>query len=286
MTIVRDLRTEILRNVTGKRVTACILAEEDGIVAETETVAEKAKSIGLSLERLLNEGSQLRKGDEIARFCGNAEQVVLAEEILIGLMAKPSGIATCVQRFVRKAGNRPQIVSGAWKKMPYTIKDPIHRAIVAGGGYYRITREPFVYLDKNYVSILGGIRESLEAVADLTDHLKVVQLKGRYENIAEEARIAVESGASILFIDTGQPSDAKMVVDELIQLGLRDNVGIALGGDIKFEDIDELKLFDIDILDIGRQIVDAPLLDMRLEVADIKDNVREKHSDDEIRFNE
>ena len=34
----------------------------------------------------------------------------------------------------------------------------------------------------------------------------------------------------------------------------------------RLEDIEDLKRVDVDILDIGRQIVDAPLLDIRLEV--------------------
>jgi hypothetical protein len=37
----------------------------------------------------------------------------------------------------------------------------------------------------------------------------------------------------------------------------------------------ELKGMDVDILDIGRQIVDAPLLDMRLEVIESHRNREE-----------
>jgi len=37
------------------------------------------------------------------------------------------------------------------------------------------------------------------------------------------------------------------------------------------EGVDELRGMDVDILDIGRQIVDAPLLDMRLEVIEAAD---------------
>ena len=35
------------------------------------------------------------------------------------------------------------------------------------------------------------------------------------------------------------------------------------------ETVSELRGLDIDILDIGRGIIDAPLLDMRLEIVDI-----------------
>ncbi len=56
-------------------------------------------------------------------------------------------------------------------------------------------------------------------------------------------------------------------------MGLRNRVTIAFGGGVGLEDIDELKRLDIDVLDIGRQIVDAPLLDMRLEIESIETRI-------------
>lgn len=146
-------------------------------------------------------------------------------------------------------------------------------------GQGHITHDPFIYLDKNYIKILGGLKKSLKAVEDLKDYLKVVQLKGRERDIAVEACEAAEFGGSILFIDTGQPSDVKAVVKKLRQRGLRNRVTIAFGGDVRLEDIDELKTLDIDVLDIGRQIVDAPLLDMRLEIESIETRIRSRSTE-------
>lgn len=261
-----DVRDEILRTVAGRRIVASILADDDGIVTEVAVVADEARRLGLSLERIVDEGARVRAGDEIARFCGTAKQVVAAEDLLIGLMAKPSGIATAACKFVEKAGGRPRIVSGAWKKMPAGQKDAIRRAVVAGGAFYRMSPGPFAYLDKNYIRILGGIRASLEAVAALDGHEKVVQLKGRDRDITVEAREAAEAGADLVHVDTGRPDDVRRVSEELGRLGLRGRVRIAFSGNVKLEDLDGLKALDIDVLDIGRQIVDAPLLDMRMEV--------------------
>lgn len=263
---VEDLRDRILSSVAGKRVTASIIADDDGIVVGTTLAKEEAEKLGLSLQRMLDEGSQVRKGDEIARFCGNPKQVVMAEDLLMGLIAKPSGVATAAHKAVEAAGERPQIVCGAWKKMPWSLKDTIRRAAAIGGALSHISPDPFVYLDKNYVELFGGITESLKAVADLKDHLKVVQLKGRYKDIVLEGCEAAEEGADILLIDTGRPDDVKLVVEKLLQLCLRDRVKVGFSGGIRLEDIANLKALDIDVLCIGRQIVDAPLLDMRLEV--------------------
>jgi nicotinate-nucleotide pyrophosphorylase (carboxylating) len=265
-----DIRDDIFRGVAMRRVIASIIAGDKGIVVGTEAVRQAAKELGLSIESLLDEGSPVSKGDEIGRFSGTPRQVAVAEERLIGLMAKPSGIATAARRFVEKAGQRPEIVSGAWKKMPGSEKEMIRRAIAAGGARYRISREPFIFLDKNYIRMLGGISESLRAVADLNGHLRVVQLKGFYGDIVLEACEAVELGADIVFIDSGRHDDLKRVGEKLRESGLRDRVKIAFGGGIRLEDIESLKSLDVDILDIGRQIVDAPLLDMRLEVVDMK----------------
>jgi nicotinate-nucleotide pyrophosphorylase (carboxylating) len=249
-------------------VVASIIADDNGIVAETVSMGAEAERLGLAVERILDEGTPVRKGDEITRFSGDPKQVVTAEDVLIGLLAKPSGIATAAHRFVEKAGDRPKIVSGAWKKMPGSQKDAIRRAVLVGRASYRMTRSPFVYLDKNYVRILGGIRASLEAVAKLKGHERVVQLKGRYKDIALEALEAAEGGADVVHIDTGETEDVRRVRDELARTGMRNKVRIAFSGNVRLGDMDLLRTLDIDILDIGRQIVDAPLLDMRMEVID------------------
>jgi nicotinate-nucleotide pyrophosphorylase (carboxylating) len=265
-----DVRNEILRKVEWKRVTAAILVDEEGIVSGIASAKEEASKLGLSVLRIVPEGSEVRKGDEVIRFFGTPRQIVMAEEILIGLLAKPSGIATQAHKFVKATGGKPKVVCGAWKKMPPSLKDMIREAIIAGGAFSRIEPHPFAYLDKNYVELLRGIKKSLEAVKYLNHVSKVVQIRGRYQDIVSEACEAAESGAHIVFIDSGKPDDVRQVVERLRQLGLRDKVKIAFGGGVNLEAIGELKALDIDILDIGRQIVDAPLLDMRLEIIDVK----------------
>jgi nicotinate-nucleotide pyrophosphorylase (carboxylating) len=266
---VSDLREEILKDVAGARVTACIVADEPGVVAETVAAVEQAIRLGLSVSFVLDEGTGIAAGDRIIEFEGTPESVARAEELLMGLMAKASGIATAAARFVEKAGGRPEIVCGAWKKMPPSQKDSIRRAIITGGARFRICSEPFIYLDKNYIEMLGGIGPSLEAVARLNGHARVVQLKGRYGDIADEACEACEAGADILSIDTGRSADVERAARALTGRRLRDRVRIAFAGGIRLDEMEGLKQLDVDIVDVGREVVDAPLLDMRMEVLSV-----------------
>lgn len=264
-----DVREEILRSVGAARVTAAILADQAGVIAGVAEAAREAARLGLSLAGMAGEGSRVAAGDEIARLAGTPRQVLQVEEVVIGALAKPSGIATRTSAFVARTGGRPRVVSGGWKKMPAALKEMIRRAVVTGGGQTRIVPGPFAYLDKNYVQLLGGIRRSLAAVEHLAGCAKVVQVKGRYADVAEEACQAARYGADVVFVDTGRAEDLARATEALATCGLRGRVLVAFGGGVALEDLDRLKALDLDILDIGRQIVDAPLLDMRLEILEV-----------------
>ncbi len=254
-----------------RSVTAAIIAEDAGVIAGIQTAKDKAESLGLDILRTAEEGQTVQSGDVIATVCGNPKQIAVAEDELIGLISKPSGIATAARICVDRAGPDIQIVCGAWKKMPVVLKQTIRDAIVTGGGYFRISKDPFIYLDKNYIQMLGGIKSSLRAVAHFTGFKKVVQIKGRQKDIALEACEAAELNADIIFVDSGQPGSLRAIADLLIRKGFRDRVKIAFGGSVKIEDIDRFKDLPVDILEIGRQIVDAPLLDLKLEVVEIRE---------------
>jgi nicotinate-nucleotide pyrophosphorylase (carboxylating) len=265
---VLDVREEILRSVRAARVTAAIVADQEGVVSGVSLARAEAEKLGVLVMEIVGEGTSVRRGDALARLAGTPRQIVMAEDVLIGALAKPSGIASRAREFVTRTNGRPRVVSGGWKKMPPAMKEMIRSAVSAGGAQPRIVPGPFAYLDKNYVELLGGIRQSLAAVAHLGGVAKVVQVKGRYAGVASEAREAADHGADVIFIDTGRPEDIASATELLVQVGLRRKVLVAFGGGVRLEDLDALGAFDLDLLDVGRQIVDAPLLDMRLEIVE------------------
>jgi len=155
--------------------------------------------------------------------------------------------------------------------MPHQMKEEIREAIRLGGSGLRITEHPFVYLDKNYVRMFGGIVQTLLAVRELEDRMKVIQIRGETEPIVREAVVAAEHGADIIMVDTGDIDDLRSVSSALSREGLRTRVKIAFGGSIPLEEIPHIVEADVDILDIGRAIIDAPMLDIRLDVEGVED---------------
>jgi nicotinate-nucleotide pyrophosphorylase (carboxylating) len=74
------------------------------------------------------------------------------------------------------------------------------------------------------------------------------------------------SGAEILMVDTGRLADLDLVARLVQESGRRDRTTIAFAGDIAMEDIAEVAEHDVDILDIGRAVLDAPIVDIKFDV--------------------
>jgi len=261
-----DLRDTIFENIKHRKFIAAIISEEEGLVSGVDLLKRRGEEIGVEFLSLLKEGSPISRGTVVTKFTGTPKQIVICEDNLIGLISKYSGIASAAKKVKQISSRKTKIVSGAWKKLPGEIKAFSRSAVEVGGLKTRIADKNFIYLDKNYVRMFGGIKESLEAVRKIEGRLKVIQIRGETAPIETEALDATSSGADILMIDTGRTKDVRRVADVLRRENKRGLVKIAFASGIKLSDISALADEDIDILDIGRTVIDAPLFDMRLDV--------------------
>ena len=263
-----DIRYEIFKESLERSVKAVLIAERCGILSGVERAAGSMESLGLSFLSDLYDGGPVNEGQEIARIAGNPVQIAMAEERIIGALSKSSGIATAAFRAREKALPHCRIVSGGWKKMPVEIKDHIRKAALDGGIDIRISSKPFIYLDKNYVRILGGIKRAIEAVLPLEKSV-AIQIRGETDRISHEAIEAAEAGAEVIMVDTGRKEDAEDVIRALKEKDLRRRVLVAFAGNIELGELGNISQLDLDIVDIGYAILDAPCLPMRFDVIDV-----------------
>jgi nicotinate-nucleotide pyrophosphorylase (carboxylating) len=268
---VFDIRTEIFRRDMTKRVTAVLIAEDKGIISGIERAEELARDMRLEFSSSLRNGDGVEPDVEIARVVGDPVQMARAEEVLIGTLSKSSGIATRARQALISAGERCQVISGGWKKMPQEIKELVRQAVSDGGLEARIMSQPFLYIDKNYVRMLGGIGGAMEAVSHLGRGV-VIQTRGETASVGEEAVLAVDRGASVVMVDTGVREHLAEVSKALRNHGLRDRARIAFAGNISIDQIESLSREDVDLVDIGYAIVDAPCLPIRFDVVSVDED--------------
>jgi len=267
-TELSDVREEIFRSCRNKTVIAALVSEDAGIVSGVNQAGELAMELGLTFTAAVTDGTAVETGSEIARVVGEPIQIAKAEEVLIGVLSKASGIATRARKALTAAGTNLRVVSGGWKKMPPEMRMSLRQAVKDGGLESRISDRPFIYLDKNYVRILGGIEEAISAVVHLNRPV-VIQIRGETAPIDAEAVQAARSGAAILMIDTGAPEHGEIVHQGLVSAGLRDRVQLAFAGNVSVDHLGNGHFRRIQIVDIGYDILDAPALPIRFDVVEV-----------------
>ena len=240
MTDVRDI---LFRKIAEKKFRAVLTAERSGVFCGRSAAITCAQALGIELEICKNDGDELSHGQRFANLLAKPKQVAIAEEQLIGTMAKACGIATAARTAVHLADGKVKIVSGAWKKMPPETKQMVRGAIVAGGAAFRICESPMMYLDKNFVRMLGGIPAALAACKDFPDKVKVIQIKGITADVEEETWQALNGGAGVFMVDTGRIEDLRRCRTVLETSGRRGEVQL-----VKLTDIPQLTEERLDIL--------------------------------------
>lgn len=260
-----DITKILLSTCPTKNAISQIQITQDGVLAGMKTMVQSAIELGLEVDYALSSGTKCTAGSIVAKFIGTSNSIIKGEDRLLGLISKPSGIATAVKKAIDSAGNI-QIVCGGWKKVIPETKAILRQTVATMGLETRILSEPFVYLDKNYVRLFGSIKNTLKSAGQIKDRLYAIQVKGETDKIYNEAVSAAINGAHVIMVDTGSIEDFRKCSYELKSKGLRDQVKLALAGGITVERLPELQDEDIDVIDIGRSILDAPMLDFRYDI--------------------
>lgn len=265
-----DIRDFLFATLSERSYIFEVKAKGNGVLAGIGRLKEEAEKLGLIIDWLGSDGMSLKEGEVVFRGIGNAWQVAVAEERLLGCIGKTSGVATSSARMVKIAKGRIKVVCGAWKKAPIEIRQELRHAIKIGGAGIRILDEPFVYLDKNYIRMFGSLTQAIRRAKELGDRVVVAQLRGETGPLESEAAEALKEGARVLMVDTGCLEDLSRVRNVVIGFGLRREVRIAFGGGVDENNLEKVIDAGAEIVDVGRAIIDAPILDFSLDVIGVK----------------
>lgn len=263
-----ELREFLFEPLQGRCYTFVIRAREKGILSGMAKLQELAAELGIEVASAAQEGALLLPGTVVFAANGDAEMVARAEELLLGAIGKPSGVATAAAEIVKQA-DPVKVVCGAWKKVSQAVKGELRQAVMASGAGLRMSEQPFVYLDKNYIRMFGGVSAAVTRAKHYDEsRLVVAQLRGETGDIVEEARSALEAGAGILMVDTGNLTDLQAVLVDAKTGDWRHRVQVAFAGGVSPGELAQVIRVRPDIIDVGRAILDAPLLDFSLDVVD------------------
>ena len=260
-TSAADIATRLLGGAPGLY-RAVIEATEPGLVAGTGFVDPGAALGPEGRWRLLvAEGERVAAGQPLVELIGPAPSLGIAEDYVLGPLGFASGIAQRAAQFREAAPPGLSVACGGWKKLPHALKPLLRAGLAVASVLPRLVAGDFVYVAKNAVILLGGVPSAIAAGRAVGHGPVAIQVKS-----VAEAVTAVELGAGVVMVDTGDLADLAAVHAELTRRGQREGLTLAFGGGVRLEDLGHAAASGADAVDVGRAILDAPLLDLRMRV--------------------
>jgi nicotinate-nucleotide pyrophosphorylase (carboxylating) len=257
-----DIAQRLFADVSGQY-RALVETTEAGVIAGLGFVAPSSAPASAGQWRLLvEEGTPVAAGTALVEVVGAAHELGVAEDYVLGPLGFASGIATRASAFRAAAPAGLSLACGGWKKLPAALKPLLRAGLAAAGLLPRLVDGDFVYMSKNAVTLLGGVEPAIRAGIAVDHGPVAVQVKS-----VEEAMFAYRAGGRIIMVDTGVIADLAAVNAALLEMGHRDAVHLAFGGGVRLEDLTAVRAAGADAADIGRAILDAPLLDLRMTIS-------------------
>ncbi len=272
MAISIDIPEQLLCGIGNEKKIARITATHAGIICGMADFLQEAQKLGLHVVWHLPDGASVDAGGKIAELSGAPLELVCGEDRLLGYLGKSSGVATAAHN-ARLQARKIRVVCGGWKKIRPENRAVLRTAAEIGGLDTRILTRPFIYLDKNYLRIFGCVARAMQAAIAIPDRAVVIQVRGETGDIAEEAVTAAEYGAAVVMVDTGKLEDLRKCSRALQKKQLRPQVELSFAGGVNIQDLSSLQDEDVDVVDIGRVILDAPMLDLRYDIIDRENGI-------------
>jgi len=257
----RRLTEEMLADIGGTH-RAVVAPTEPGVVAGTDQLRELASAGRVGrFTVLFADGESVEADTPIMEIDGTAAQLAAAEDVVLGPLGFAGGIARRCRQIMADRPDELRVVCGGWKKLPNSLKPLLRDGLAAGGVAPRLADGDFVYVDKNVVTLSGGLPEAVVAARRLDHGPVAVQVA-----TPESAIAAILFGASIIMDDTGSLDSLQSIDQALRANGFRDQVALAFAGGVTPGDLGNVRENGADIVDLGRAILDAPLWDLHMVV--------------------
>lgn len=255
-----NLAAGLLASVKGRHI-AQVRATEPGIIAGLDLLSSPVDQPVGTWSVKVNDGDCVDDGTVILEVAGTASEIGVAEDYVMGPLGFASGIASRAEELLHACPAGLSIACGGWKKLPFSLKPLLRHALATVGVLPRLVSGDFIYVNKNAVRLLGSVEAAITAGRNQNHGPVAIQVCN-----CEEAEFAARHGAGVIMVDTGCLQDLANVHRELTKLGLREQVTLAFGGGVRKDQLEPAFDAGAQTVDVGRAILDAPLLDLRLVV--------------------
>ena len=175
---------------------AQLIVKEEGILAGVDVAYEVFKKLDadVKFEKLIEDGTRVKKGDIAFRVQLHTRALLLAERLVLNIMQHMSGIATATSVYVERLKGTKTHVLDTRKTTPgMRLLDKL--AVKIGGGVnHRIGLFDMIMLKDNHNDFAGGMAQAIQRAKDyLKANNKDLKIEVEVRNL-DELQIALNAG--------------------------------------------------------------------------------------------
>ena len=248
-------------SLTGK---ACIIAEEEGILAGMEVAKEVFRlTSGQKVEFIseLKDKDSLKRGLPILILQGNVLAILEGERVALNFLGQLSGIATSTKEYVDLASPFGVKILDTRKTTP-NLRILEKYAVRTGGGVsHRFGLDSGILIKDNHIRICGSLKKAVERVRQAIPPFWKIEVE---VSELSEVKEAVEMGIEAIMLDNMKLEEIKKAVN-LIRRQER-KIIIEGSGGINLENVADVAKSGVDLISVGSLTHSARNLNMRLEI--------------------
>ncbi|MBO5244924.1 MAG: carboxylating nicotinate-nucleotide diphosphorylase [Selenomonadales bacterium] len=258
-----DITTE---NILPKEATTVglIQAKQRGIIAgiDVARLVFTTLSPDISFTAMVADGDEVEEHTILAKIEGDARVILTGERLALNILQHMSGIATLTASFARLAEGTKAHVVDTRKTLPGLRMLEKYAIRVGGGRNHRMGLYDAVMIKDNHIKVAGGITQAVTMTRNEISHTTKIEVE---TETLEQVQEALEAGADIIMLDN--------MSIQMMEKAVRYIDGRAIveaSGGVTKERLPAIAQTGVDIISIGALTNSAPILDISLDIGEIK----------------
>ena len=244
---------------------AVIAARDEGVISGIPLADSAFRLIGkwhgeiVTFSPQMEDGTEVKKGDVVARIFGPARLVLSAERIALNFMGRMSGIATATNQMVKLTEGTKAKVTCTRKTTPGLRAFEKYAVKCGGGSNHRFGLDDAILIKDNHIAVSGSVTEAIRRARDYVGHLVKVEIE---VDTLEQLKEAIAAKPDVVMLDNMSPQ----TIGEA--LALMEGTGIVseASGGVSPETIRAVAQTGVDFISAGYITHSAPNFDLGLDI--------------------
>lgn len=242
-----------------KKGKADLICKQDGVICGLNVFERTFKILdgNVEIKFLVKEGEKVAKCQHIAEITGDMRVILQGERTALNYLQRMSGIATYTREVVNLLkGSRTKLLDTR-KTTPNMRVFEKYAVKVGGGNNHRYNLSDGVLLKDNHIGAAGGIKNAVKAAKEYAPFVRKTEVEVETLDGVKEA---LEAGADIIMLDNMTVEDMTAAVKYIGGRALTE-----CSGNVTRENVEKIIATGVDYVSSGALTHSAPILDLSLK---------------------